>query len=540
MIEINNFDVLDKLLEYWLQGQTHSTPEEPEIDVHQNLNSTQTCDDLFVTSQISASKLVEIVENHARHCPSKLSVFRSNKRGHVKLLKLRCHSIVHKHHSYWWSSSPKLPDQSYLVNARVNHGLVASGMRPSHYARFVTGAGIGCISKKQRRDFLGQLKPCIDIQYEDSTETALLEEVAMYSFPTIEEDMDVDSAHANNEKDSPVNAVLEEAAPSSLPTSDENLESTNKNYWPRIDIKTDARHGHRKNAKDSSVVAIGDQTNKVLCHVHVKKYEDDQVTQRHEKIGTERIYEYLASRDVDVRTHVHDRNLSINKYVRENTAAVNQNDSWHGIKGLKKNVAEVGSGPKKYHNIKWHKQLEGKEEPVGTHAHWAIQHCQENAELLRSKLLNCIEHYKGNHTDCSGTSRCKLDPAYEPSRTPITEEKAEDLLKNAISSSTLYKGAEDFVLGKNTSHVESFNNTMNMFHDKRIYYGDMEYEVRSQYAVMHWNENVGRPYTSKWVPKSQTPGTRQTLRRRNYMDAKYMCRDQVWKTFVRDMYKERV
>jgi diacylglycerol kinase len=34
-----------------------------------------------------------------------------------------------------------------------------------------------------------------------------------------------------------------------------------------IDIMTDARHGWRKNAKDTSVVAIGEKTHKVLCKV---------------------------------------------------------------------------------------------------------------------------------------------------------------------------------------------------------------------------------------------------------------------------------
>jgi hypothetical protein len=43
---------------------------------------------------------------------------------------------------------------------------------------------------------------------------------------------------------------------------------------------TDARHGWRKNAKDTSVVAIGEKTHKVLKCEHVTK-TDDLVTQRH-------------------------------------------------------------------------------------------------------------------------------------------------------------------------------------------------------------------------------------------------------------------
>ncbi|CAC5386239.1 unnamed protein product [Mytilus coruscus] len=109
----------------------------------------------------------------------------------------------------------------------------------------------------------------IDEEYNGSIETALMEEVGMY----------------------------------------EDLTS--------IDIMTDARHGWRKNAKDTSVVAIGEKMHK-----------------RHEKLGTQRIYNYLDDNDVKVGIHSHDRNMSINKFVRDSDV-VNQNDSWHEIKAVK-------------------------------------------------------------------------------------------------------------------------------------------------------------------------------------------------------------
>jgi hypothetical protein len=60
-----------------------------------------------------------------------------------------------------------------------------------------------------------------------------------------------------------------------------------------IDIMTDARHGWHNKAKDTSVVAIRENTHKVLKCEHVTK-TDDLVTQRHEKIGTERIYVFVG------------------------------------------------------------------------------------------------------------------------------------------------------------------------------------------------------------------------------------------------------
>lgn len=93
-----------------------------------------------------------------------------------------------------------------------------------------------------------------------------------------------------------------------------------------IDIMIDARHGWRKNSKDTSVVAIGEKTHKVLCCKHVTK-KDDNVSQRHEKIGTEQIYRYFSDQTTSIGVHTHDRNLAINKYVREECESVSQNDT---------------------------------------------------------------------------------------------------------------------------------------------------------------------------------------------------------------------
>ena len=72
---------------------------------------------------------------------------------------------------------------------------------------------------------------------------------------------------------------------------------------------TDARHGWRMNAKDTNVVAIGEKTHKVMSCEHVTK-SDDTVTKRHERFGTEKIYQHWKKQSVAVRVHAHDRNLS--------------------------------------------------------------------------------------------------------------------------------------------------------------------------------------------------------------------------------------
>lgn len=95
--------------------------------------------------------------------------------------------------------------------------------------------------RKKRELFFKMYKTFVQQEYEDSISTALLEKIGMYE------------------------------------------------YLDGIDIITDARHGWRKNAKNTSVVAVGEKSHKILNCVHITT-ADDPVTQRHEKIGTEKIY----------------------------------------------------------------------------------------------------------------------------------------------------------------------------------------------------------------------------------------------------------
>ena len=76
-----------------------------------------------------------------------------------------------------------------------------------------------------------------------------------------------------------------------------------------INIMTDARHGWRKNSKDTSVVALGEQTHKVMDCIHITKSQD-KVAQRHERLGTQNIYENMESINVSKKIHSHDRNMS--------------------------------------------------------------------------------------------------------------------------------------------------------------------------------------------------------------------------------------
>ena len=303
---------------------------------------------------------------------------------------------------------------------------------------------------------------------------------------------------------------------------------------PEIDVETDARHGWRKNSKDTSVVALGKETHKVIGHEHITK-EDDSVSQRHELLGTKRLYDHFEKEGVGIRVHAHDRNQSINKFIRETTTATNQNDIWHGIKSLKKSVSKIVSGPQYKEGQAWHQELKDKLEPMCTHAHWAARNCDGNSNKLRASLLNSVAHFKNYHSECPEISRCKTDPHHENSNIIITSPIAEKLLTDAIMKSDLYKHADDFNLAQDTFHTESFNNTMNIFHDKRVAFGKQQYALRSHLAILHWNENVGREHTSILsTPRAKSP--RSQKGKRILVSARYNYREKLWKNFVAENY----
>ena len=372
-------------------------------------------------------------------------------KGHVTSVRLTCSKD--KSHSYLWSSSPYLPTDEYLVNHRLSHAFFSSGILPVHYTRFAKADGIGCITKEKRSRIFRNYKDHAERESEDSIQVAINEEIASY------EELD------------------------------------------GINIMTDARHGWRKNSKDTSVVALGEKTHKVMDCVHVTKTRDP-VTQRHERIGTETIYEHLAEKDVSVKIHAHDRNLSINKFIKDTHFTTNQNDLWHAVKAIKKAITNVSKGPKDSHGITWSEQLTDKMEPIATHINWAIRNCNENPQQLKKYLENIVEHYSNNHTKCHPTSRCKTDKNCEPSRIVIICSKAKKLLDSVIRRSTIYKAPGDYVSAKVTFYVESFNNVINIFQDKRISFSGEQYKFRLNLAVLHWNENVDRKYTSIWKSRN--------------------------------------
>ncbi|CAC5406120.1 unnamed protein product [Mytilus coruscus] len=291
-----------------------------------------------------------------------------------------------------------------------------------------------------------------------------------------------------------------------------------------IDIVTDARHGTRKNSMYTDVVCLGARTHKVL-RVETISEVDCTSAQKHELIGTERIYEYFKNlRDeyeVKIRVHCHDRNTSVNKFIRINRIDTEStNDTWHATKNIAKEIKTICSGPRYKEGQTWHPELSDKAASIKTHLYWAMKNCNKDPVKLKLSLLNIVEHYKNNHEHCSKSSSCKTDSNYEPTKYLIKDPKAEMLLGRALMNTQVYKSPTDYIHCMDSYYVESFNNAIFQYHDKRINFSKQVYILRTSLAVLDWNEHVNRQTTSlKTVQDAKNPRRQvqvKILKRKSY------------------------
>lgn len=188
----------------------------------------------------------------------------------------------------------------------------------------------------------------------------------------------------------------------------------------------------------------------------------------------------------------------------------------------------------------WHPEISDKISSVRTHVQYSLRNCAGETQKLRDMLDNVVDHYRNRHDQCQPESRCRQDPMYESSKMMLISPKAVDLLRGAIHKTVVYQHPEDFVMATDTFYVESFNNVLNLFQNKGISFGNEEYHRRSQLAVLHWNENVGRGHTSTWTPPQRTATTcrKGAKSKKSHLKKCFKYADLLWSKFITQIYEE--
>ena len=494
---VSNFQILHEVFGFYLR---HNARQDNLGNVHVDAcnfqpylvsKTKENCNEnMFIMSESSLKNIVAGITDHDTKCREKLVVQNFDYFGHVCKVNLQCCAD----HTLRVDSSPRLPGGKFVSNLRMAHGLFSSGLRYAQYERFVNSARIG-----------------------------VLPESAIYELQDLYCDVTEEIA-----KESTRDALNEEVAETML-------SSQFPEEYKGIAIITDARHAWRKNAKNSDIISIGCRTNKVNGYVVVSK-SDEVCSQKHELFGVKKLYEHFTSNDVNIDVHGHDRNSSVNSYLKQDHGHVsNANDTWHATKGVAKELKKICSGPQYKHGSSWHGELSDKAGAIKTHCYYAIKNCQGSAEKLRENLDNIICHYQNFHSNCSPESRCKTDKNYVPSKTTITNKIALKLLEEAIHRLQIYKTPEDYTQCIDTHYVESFNNSCLIYHDKRIVFSDKEYKRRTAMSILDWNENINRGYTSVTFTEDAMNPRRQSGRKNLKPKTRSFCHA-IWNKILDNIY----
>lgn len=437
----NTLDVLNIIVTKYKESLLSEENSHPApVDDHNECTLQSYDENLVITTQTALQNFSDISYRHSGTCDFRLTLKATNSIDYGKQFIVTCDQCQFKS---VWKSSLELSNGKNLVTLRMFHGYITSGMLPSQMDRFISTIGLQTLGSRTTKAYLKFTSDHISEERRSSCDIALTEELQL---------------------NGPDNS---------------------------IDLVTDARHSTRRNSKFTDVACLGYNTKQVIHHEIVSR-ADDPCAQRHELLGTKRIYAHLETKQINVRRHGHDRNTSVSKYIRENQQrTVNQYDTWHASVSLEKQLKQISSGAKCREGKTWSIQLSDKVGPVKTHMQYAMRNCNGDQSILRTKMECIVKHYQNDHTDCSPESRCKIDPNYIPSRQILTSPVAVELLLSCVRKCYVYKDAQNYIYHMDTSSVESFNNSLNVFHDKRIgTFSALHYTIRSNLAICQWNETV--------------------------------------------------
>ena len=240
-----NLDILNSAVSFYTkyaQANEKCTGETPSCE-------SQTNEDLIITSQTGLDNLNTIMFKHGLKCANKVDITLLKHEGYGKIYNVECAECKFK---YQWKSSLQLNDGKDFVTLKLLHGYFVSGMQKVNMKRFTDVTGIGQIHSRTFKRYTEDYSVQVHHEMQSSCDIALTEEIVNCS------------ADGNGDG---------------------------------VDIITDARHSTRRNARYTDVVCIGYTSGKVIDDEIVSRI-DDQSTQRHELLGTKRIYNMIDNKNV--------------------------------------------------------------------------------------------------------------------------------------------------------------------------------------------------------------------------------------------------
>ncbi|XP_064401110.1 uncharacterized protein LOC135347149 [Halichondria panicea] len=454
---LDNFSLLSTLCASVEGDPDHSHPPPTPVTAIRSFmsnngmykNDTSDGQQLFATEYHC---FTDLVKGLATPCPcgvtrSPWEVQSIVQKGHVVRALFCCRRC--KVQKRKWSSS-RVFGGHYLVNQKVVHGFTCAGILPSQYTHFSQFCGLGTVGQSYIRQVYGKLG------YRDIVQRAA--NVSMMS------------------------AVFDVKA---LPEY-----TTNKGEW----VITDARHDSTANAYHTTVPCLSGSNKKILGISTLSRAEHS-TAQTRELACTKLVIPQVQSRGIEVIEVAHDMQAQVAKYVSDKLGLINSYDTWHGTKNVSKEIKKVTQGLVRDRGKVWFPELSDKRRSIKIHLYWAMKNCGGSAEKLKEIIMNIPNHYQRIHTNCHPSSTCHMDD-YEPSRDKLVSRKAIEALIKQLHTTYIYRYAKDFCSCRDTYWVESFNHQLLTYLPKCIHFSTETFIMRMNLAVLDWNENVNRSYTS--------------------------------------------
>ena len=151
-IIVTTFQLLHRALDFYLCHNDNVGPAQskrtkdssqqnaPKPSEFQQIDEEKTVDEnVFVGSVSSLQNLVDQIQYHSEICTHNVTIGKQNRIRHVIQTELQCKGG----HKFRWTSSPHVAGGKYLVNLRLAHGYLSSGILPNQLSRLCEAANIG-------------------------------------------------------------------------------------------------------------------------------------------------------------------------------------------------------------------------------------------------------------------------------------------------------------------------------------------------------------------------------------------------------------
>ena len=247
---------------------------------------------------------------------------------------------------------------------------------------------------------------------------------------------------------------------------------------------TDGRYSHRNNKSPySEYPAIGFETGKIVGYEFMTRKEEP-VAQRHETIGTVRLFDQLSNKFVDGGLEIdricHYMSKGFMKLINDFgwTETV---DRWHAKKSITRSLVATGTGSAALNRKIQDLKISSR---VVKHFYWCSRTCEMNSERFKQLWESWPYHLFGDHSKCDAENS--------------------------------YCTHEDYAHELDTFRIKSLNHCVTIYAPKTYMLSEEVYNFKINLAFLVWNENADRDF--KRVKK--TGDTTAKLGRKHYLEEK--------------------